>query len=319
MSNLLLAHGGGGPPSPWFATAVGSLFLLVGAGLFLRALSEHFTGRKAGQGSPLFVALFLLLFGYSFLAQGLDLPGRALAIQASIWLVVLPLLFLPWFVYHLWQLRQKQAETEAATHQAERSRSPEERVRALLQPGERLIWLGAPAPRHFRGEAIAQFIFGLIPFTFGSVFLTLLVWGTIRDGFHLAMLPGYLVGFTAASFFVLLGGALFFSPWMLMARLRHVVYAVTDRRGLVLTSRDWFWQPVPTRDLGDGVMVFAPEQLRGGVRKRRGISRVDLVFVSERRGSGKGRQTVHYGFLGLERPEDALAEIAAAFPAAVAG
>lgn len=313
LSQVILAHGKGGQLPPQVSVVIGSLILLFGAILLLRALSDHVTARKSERGNPLWMAIFLLLFGYMFLSQGLDLPGKGLTPQVLFWLVPLPLLFLPWFMWRLWQERQQQENREAATNAALAGLSPEERVRSLLHPDEQLRWIGTPAPRHFLGEKIAYFLFGLIPFTFGSVFQTLMVWSVLREGIRLAMLPGYLVGFTAALGFTVIGVSMFLTPWMMGSRLREVVYAITDRRGILLTSPAWFWQPVPTRELGERQMDFTPQELLQGKRMRRGLTRVDLIFRSERRGSGKRRRTVRYGFLGLEHPEEAMNVIEAAF------
>jgi hypothetical protein len=308
----ILAHGGGGQLSSSTLIVLGSLILLLGLGLLWNALSNHLTATKTQRGTPLFTAIFLLLFGYSFLAQGLDLPGKAEVLHVLFWLFAIPLLFLPWFLWKMWRERKKQ-QVNSATHPPLVGLTAEERVRSLLRPDEQLLWIGTPLPLHFLGEKIAHFLFGLIPFTFGAVFLILMAWSISRDGINPNMLPGYLVGFTAGVGFSIIGVGLLLTPWMMGSRLREVVYAITDRRGILLTSPAWFWQPIPTLELGDRQMDFTPQELLHGKRMRRGVTRFDLIFRSERRGSGKGRTTVHYGFLGLKHPEEAQNVIEATF------
>ncbi len=109
----------------------------------------------------------------------------------------------------------------------------------------------------------------------------------------------------------MMGYVLILHPWKSTSRLRHVVYAITEERGFVLTSPSLWWNPVPARGSGETQIDFTPEQLRLCQRKRLDFGRIDLIFLME-----AGRRNAHYyGFLGLERPEEPEVLIRSAFPA----
>ncbi|GIX05578.1 MAG: hypothetical protein KatS3mg114_1447 [Planctomycetaceae bacterium] len=103
-----------------------------------------------------------------------------------------------------------------------------------LEPGERLLWAGQPLPRRLMRRSWGMALFG-IPWTAFAVFWTVMagsmVWRSESPGpiwlFPLFGLP-----------FILIGLGMLASPWRARRRARHIVYAVTDRRLLILTPHD---------------------------------------------------------------------------------
>ncbi|MBX7105178.1 MAG: hypothetical protein K1X57_13940 [Gemmataceae bacterium] len=306
MNSLIIAHAGG-KLDPQTATAVGVFIMAVGA--IVTLINVVAWCRKKSGGAPFF-GVFSLLFGYMFLADGQKWPGGVLAFQLLTWLFVVPLLLLPWL---LWSLR-KYLRAKAQEAPVDTDAMPEDRARGHLVPGEKLLWHGVPARRRFISETIAYVLFGLIPFSMASVFLTLLVWSTIRDGVRPGMLPGYIIGGGAALVFLSIGIFCFLYPFRMASRLREVVYAITDRRAFVLTSPRLMWNPVPARELGEGSIEFTADQVRACVRKWRDFGRTDLILESRWEGSGRSRSLKHYGLLGLDDPDEALQVIRENFP-----
>src|SRR5262245_40281751 len=186
------------------------------------------------------------------------------------------------------------------------SMTAEERVRAVLRPGESLLWWGVPARRRFLSEMAAQVIFGAIPFTLGALLVGFAGWHLWRGGVQPADLAGNLFGGSVGLFFVGLGVYCFLYPLRMGSRLREVVYAVTDQRGLVLTSPRGWWNPVPALREGESQIEFSPDQLRGYKKKWRDVGRTDLILHKEwKRASRGGGGWRYFGFLGLDEPEEA--------------
>lgn len=183
--------------------------------------------------------------------------------------------------------------------------SAEQRAESVLRPDEKLLWHGVPAARCFLSLMVAHVIFGMIPFAFGAIFLFFLVRGLLVDGFSLEGLAGTLFGGTIALLFAALGVGCFLYPFKLASRLREVVYILTDRRAVVLTSSAVFWNPVPALRWGETIIEFSPDQLRQYEKKWQDLGRTDLVFHKEwRKSRRRGGEWWYYGFLGLKNPDE---------------
>ena len=181
------------------------------------------------------------------------------------------------------------------------SQTAEDNIKTFLRPGEVLLWYGVPSVRRFLAGIVAQTLFGLIPILFSLAFFGLCISSALHRGFRLADLPLLLAILIFAAFFGGVGIYCLLAPLMVPRRLRKVVYAVTDQRGLVLTTTHSTWNPVPARTSGVPLIEFTLEQLQRGERKWWDFGRTDLVFDREWRRRNKGGGYWHYfGFLGLE-------------------
>lgn len=304
QSVFLLAHGGG-QLDPRVSVVLGCIFVAAGLWLIIKSFRAWWSNRPWGV---VFFGIFWSAFGYAFLAEPLQLPGRMFAIQLLLWLVAVPVLMVPWL---LWKLNRYFAASRgrAEIDSANEPWLPEERIRSQLRPGEKILWCGVPSPRSFRSYTIAALIFGLIPFSMGSLFLYMMGLFAVRNGGQWQMLPGSIIGGAVALGFVTLGIGCFLTPFKITLRLRDVVYALTDQRALVLTSPYLLWNPVPTRESGEPLLEFSPDQIRQYAKKWRDFGRTDVIFLSEWRGSGRRRTLCHFGFLGLEDPDEPIGVI----------
>lgn len=181
----------------------------------------------------------------------------------------------------------------------------EERIRSVMRPGEALLWCGSPVLRRFLSTIIACVIFGAIPFSFGSVFLAFTIAGLVRDGLQQSDVWGNLFGVMIALLFMGLGVSCFLYPFKVSSRLRDVTYAITNERGIVLTSPKMFWNPVPARLTGASMTEFSPDQLRQYKKKWMDLGRTDIIILQEwRKSSRRGGEWWYFGFLGLEDPDE---------------
>lgn len=301
---FLLAHGGG-KLDPRLSIVLGCIFVAAGLWLINKGIRAWWANRPWGD---VFFGIFLSAFGYAFLAEPLQLPGRMIAIQLLLWLVAVPVLMIPWL---LWKLNRYFAASRAHAEfdSAKEPLLPEERIKSQLRAGEKILWCGVPSPRSFRSYTIAALIFGLIPFSMGSLALIMMGLFADRNGGHWQLLPGSIIGGAAALGFVVLGIGCFLTPFKIHSRLTDVVYALTDQRALVLTSPYLLWNPVPARETGSVVIEFGPDQIRKYAKKWRDFGRTDVIFLSEWRGSGRRRTLCHFGFLGLEDPDEPIGVI----------
>lgn len=300
---LLLAHGGN--LNRGASTAIGCLAVLAGIWMLLKGFNSR---ASDAPRSGLFGGVFFLIFGYLFLADGQNLPGRQIAGQIVMWWFALPLIVVTLVIARdfrkiLTYLRGETKNESLALPQSDLS--PEERVRGILRPGETLLWWGVPSPRRFASAMIASVIVGIIPITFSLFFLGLMGRGVIHKGINTNMLPGMLIGGSSAVFFLGIGIACLLYPWKMRSRLREVVYALTDERAIVLTSPRWLWNPVPAANSGNRVMEFSPHQIRHFDRKWRDFGRTDLIFASEWRPGRRGGSWHYFGFLGLDDVDEA--------------
>jgi hypothetical protein len=173
----------------------------------------------------------------------------------------------------------------------------EERVRAELGAGERLVWVGQPRPDLYRGQTIFLTIFGiffmtppLLMFCGGMAVAVSILVGGAQQGNDLAAagcVPGCFALFTLP--FLLVGGTLATSLFWMPDRIRKIVYALTDRRALV-------WTP---NFLGGGFTTrsYAGEGLGRMNRVERANGSGDLIFEEQY----TSRSRSQYGFMAIDR------------------
>jgi hypothetical protein len=174
-----------------------------------------------------------------------------------------------------------------------------------LEADELLLWAGQPDPKQFRFEASVRAAIGLIPLGFGLAFFILIV---SHAPLRAELIPAGLV----AAMFCAIGIKCMVTSWHLKRRLREAIYALTDRRALVLNGVGWPATVLVLNSVGWPVTVplretsyaFGLDALHNRVRKRRYGRRIDLVFGEEvyQRKGRKRPCAVEIGFLGLTDP-----------------
>lgn len=256
-------------------------------------------------------------------AHGLGLSSDGVVMQSAAWIAAVAAWPLP---IRLWKTRWRPRPLESALPgSGDRSGEPppadapppgpEERLAGWLAEGETLLWTGGPDPSRFRRDAAWVFVLGAFGVCVGAFFVHEAAANYTGQGYALRLLPWTLLGLEAGACIVVLGFLAMHAAWGLRPRLGKIVYAVTDRRGLLLCQGWWLWNPVPVKSPpAGGPMEFTPQQMAGGRRVKCG-RRTPLVFLTEVVRESKNTTTTHYGFHGLARPEEAEASIEQAFGA----
>ncbi len=153
-------------------------------------------------------------------------------------------------------------------------------AQAQLEAGERLLWYGRPDPKRQLLGSLVVLLFG-IPWTAFALFWTAaasgLVWGEMGFGWHsLFALWGVP--------FVLVGFGMLGSPYWLYRKAQRTVYAITNRRALIISgTRTREIQSYTARDIG---IIERSERANG---------KGDVMFATA--ASNKNPQRV--GFTGI--------------------
>ena len=158
-----------------------------------------------------------------------------------------------------------------------------------LEPKERVVWRGQPDVVRFMIRRIAIFLFG-IPFCAFAVFWT--VSATSRPMARGAMGKSAFPWFVArlGGMFIAIGAFMLLSPLLSWWVARRTLYAVTDRRALLIEA--------PWRRR---IQAFAGERLLNVVRVEDGYGRGDIILERLPISGSRGRTTVReIGFFGLE-------------------
>jgi hypothetical protein len=154
-------------------------------------------------------------------------------------------------------------------------------ARSALDPGERLVWAEWARPARLARERLPLALFGLL--WTGALARALVAADTPPSGF---------VAVVGAAF-VLLGLAALLAPGWAWLAARATVYAVTDRRLLILEGFPW-----------RRARSFGPGDINLCERTERADGSGDLIFRSEREieRQDRGRttwRTRRVGFLGI--------------------
>jgi hypothetical protein len=165
------------------------------------------------------------------------------------------------------------------------------RLENELEPGEKIFWSQAPVPRWFTAASIAQFLFA-IPWTAFSLFW---IWGAA--GFKWPDFSGPMSFFPLFGVpFFLIGLGLLSSPYWHYRRMKNTLYAVTDRRALVLQG-GW----------NIHIRSFQPSMIRELDRRERRDGTGDIIFSSAMPVMvNRSNQTMTpNGFFSIEDPKTA--------------
>lgn len=188
-------------------------------------------------------------------------------------------------------------------------------VLAELAPGERIKWLGKPDPAQYARQALPMVIFG-IPWTLFALF-----WegGAIQpalQGIDRAGGPGMAFSIMFPLFglpFIGIGIGMLTSPIWYRRKAANTIYAVTDRRALMISGSG-------TRT----VQSYDRSAIGTLTRKERGDGSGDLLFGGEtpavqwgnsRRSSSNQTTPGFYGIRTVRQVEQLLREALEARPA----
>jgi hypothetical protein len=172
--------------------------------------------------------------------------------------------------------------------------TPESMVRAELQPGETIRWLGTPSFVPMFVNQAPQFFFGLVFLTLpGSGFWSLAV--EFAEG---KTATGSIAFILFLGIFVCIGflgsaGAL----WNVLATWR-TVYAVTDRRLLIISG---FHR--------HHVLAVAPSAINAVERRERSDGSGSVTFRRETVDTGEGTSTKKLMFVGVRDVREAANQI----------
>lgn len=169
------------------------------------------------------------------------------------------------------------------------SESPEwQAIGPHLEVGEQVWWIGRPVYRRLWSEMAAEFIFGMIPATFGLIAFLLGFTVVAKGESSALMLVAVGAMFSSIGFWCMA------APWRYRRMIRDTIYAVTARRALILNGFTWGRQ-IAVSKVADRVQSFAPEKVIE--YEVIGFGR-DIVFGGEWRTGRRGRRYWgHHGFL----------------------
>ncbi|PQV64024.1 hypothetical protein B1R32_10749 [Abditibacterium utsteinense] len=162
------------------------------------------------------------------------------------------------------------------------------RVQSELDAGETLLWSGAPSPTSAASRGIVPSIVGVFMTGFALFWMSGAYWVTSQAprGFGP---PGASLFPLFGLIFVFAGLALVLTPFFNSAKATRTIYAVTDRRLLIIE--------------GENVQSFLPADIER--LQRRGESSGDVIFAREMRRGSKGRRyEVEIGFFGIQNPRE---------------
>ena len=184
--------------------------------------------------------------------------------------------------------------------------SPELRARLdrELEKGERVVWSAAPLPRAYAQGAWALCVFGVVFGGFAVFWMTMAgaaAWFGGAAAGSAGVNPAVATPFALFPLcglpFLAVGVAMMTAPIWMRGRAAKVVYAVTDRRAIVISPQGF---------KGESVRSFSPTQL-GSIERVERVERADgsgnLVFARELYGStgGEGGSRVRDAVGGVYR------------------
>ncbi len=162
---------------------------------------------------------------------------------------------------------------------------------AELRPGERIDWVGQPIPARLARKGIAIVLFGL-PFTAFALFWMYGASGGFSRHSGFPDDGGFTRIFPLFGLIPLLAGlGMLTSPYWLLRKARRTVYAVTDRRALVIEGRIFG---------GITVRSFEPGELADRRRVQHADGTGDLILERQWRTQNEVRRgSPEVGFLAI--------------------
>lgn len=158
-----------------------------------------------------------------------------------------------------------------------------------LEPGERVQWMESPIPRMFTVASIVPFLFS-IPWTAFALFWIYGASGFKVPDFSEGIDPFPLFGVP----FVLIGIGMFLSPVFSYRSAKKTVYAITEKRGIMIKS-----------GFSKTIRSFRPDELGEIYRREKKDGTGDVILGKEEKYNTKGRPYIHeFGFMSVEKPKE---------------
>jgi hypothetical protein len=160
-------------------------------------------------------------------------------------------------------------------------------IEVELSGDERVVWSAQPIASHFARKGLPSVWFG-IPWTAFAIFWTVAAgWGTWKKGNF-----GWWLLFPAFGLpFILIGFGLLLSPFWMRRRAARTLYALTNRRALIVTLG---------RRGHVTVRSFEPERLMDLQRNQNADNSGDVVFTQDVGYRGdRAKNVLDVGFLAI--------------------
>jgi hypothetical protein len=171
--------------------------------------------------------------------------------------------------------------------------TPRQQITDELSPSEKLIWVDRPASViHHAFTSIGSFLFG-IPFFAFAVFWTWMASEPLRRG-GIDGPPGFSYFFPMFGIpFLLVGLGMLLAPLWSAFAARHTIYALTDKRLIILTK-------YPVRNFQFWPLEKLDDITRSGSTNGPG----NLYFAKKTQYNSKTRRTTSraIGFIGINQP-----------------
>jgi hypothetical protein len=150
-------------------------------------------------------------------------------------------------------------------------------ARRELEAGEELLWSASPIPTAHALRAKPYAIAGIGTFLLAAFWM----WTAFGDSW---------IGFVPSAFLLLIGVGLLYAPVWLMQRARRTIYAVTDRRVLLIEQGQ-----------RDRITSFVPNLLKEKERKAHADGSGDILYSAPGGfyGKTKERRTVEFWLIGI--------------------
>jgi hypothetical protein len=157
-----------------------------------------------------------------------------------------------------------------------------------LDSGERLLWAGRPAPLGVALGSLPMTVFGLLFGGFAAFWIWAASGGMSRSSDGAFSGPGAFFPLFGLPF-LLVGLGMVFAPLWAYLGAKNMVYAVTDRRAMIIAG-------LRTKN----VRSFTKEEIGEITRIERPDGSGSLMFASVTRASSKGQISVsRVGFEGI--------------------
>ncbi len=159
-----------------------------------------------------------------------------------------------------------------------------------LEPGEKVVWSGAPKPRFFSGRTLTTFLFA-IPWTAFSMF-----WIAGAAGFKIPQFnsPVDLFPLFGVPFF-LIGIGMFLSPLFTYRNSLRTAYIITDRRAITIDG-----------GRSQTIRSYTPEKLSDIFRREHSDGTGDIIISQNAWKDADGdKQTQEMGFFRVHNAKTA--------------
>lgn len=151
------------------------------------------------------------------------------------------------------------------------------RLKPYLQEDEDVLWVGRPKPRAALDRVLAEILFGLILIVMGSIFAALGLLAFMRGG------DGIWIAAVVGLCFVGVGLYNWTAPWRYQHLFSKTLYAVTDRRALILNGVIWDNRGGVTPNEAACDVIDGDDLVRFEVSRRDNGIRLGSFYIPDRK------------------------------------